>query len=779
MPKNPEPRTLNPWLLALAAAWLLLAAAPAARAQFGEAVVPQSRFELSETVQVDRAESTVLGHFERVKAQLAEDQEKQRDEAVETLRQIMESADGKLMAVEPTRFVGLRDYCHLLLAALPPKALALYRGRVDPLSQRWYEEGVATRNARLLRNVVEQAFAGSWGDKALLALGDVYFEAGDFAAARWCWERIVPQPRKANKPPTWPGYPDSKLDLAAVRARLVLALILEGSLARARDELAEVAKKHPQARGTLGGREVLYVEALRAMLAEAADWPARKPAADWPTFAGDGERNAAAAPLIDVAGVAWRVPLRKINPPFNAATASVAEDPEAPLSYHPVLVGDVVLVNNQAQVLAYRLATGKPAWGAADPAIYRDMLEVPEGELLNPRETLGTARFTMTAHEGKLLARMGVALTGRPPESPLAVGNGYLVCLDLAAEGKQLWRIRPEDGWAFEGAPLCDGASVFVAMRRNGVRPEVHVACFDLQSRQMRWRRFVCGAETPARGMIYESTHNLLTLHRGTLYCNTNLGAVAAVSAADGQIRWVTLYPRARSGDLGKLAPHWQRDLTPCIYDRGTLLVAPADSPQIFGIDAATGLIVWETGEQVEDAVHLLGVAGDRLIASGRRLYWIGLNREDAGRIQRVWPDSDARPGYGRGVLAGDQVLFPTREKSGSKVSYRIHVFDQKTAQLKRAIDLGMRGEPAVTGGNLLVADGQLLIATGSELIALHRTAVKSEGSGKLTQTETPRPHALRGNASGGRSASEPTGSHAERGNQVSALTAGDTLDVP
>ena len=126
--------------------------------------------------------------------------------------------------------------------------------------------------------------------------------------------------------------------------------------------------------------------------------------------------------LIDVAGVAWRVPLRKINPPFNAVTASVAEDAEAPLSYHPVLVGDVVLVNNQAQVLAYRLATGKPAWGAADPAIYRDMLEAPAGELLNPRETLGTPRFTLTAHDNRLFARMGVALTGRPPESPHTIG---------------------------------------------------------------------------------------------------------------------------------------------------------------------------------------------------------------------------------------------------------------------------------------------------------------------------------------------------------------------
>ena len=68
--------------------------------------------------------------------------------------------------------------------------------------------------------------------------------------------------------------------------------------------------------------------------------------------------------------------------------------------------------------------------------------------------------------------------------------------------------------------------------------------------------------------------------------------------ADDGRLLWVSLYPRARRGDLAKLAPHWRRDLNPCVLDRGTLLVAPADSPRIFAFDAATGQILWQTGER-------------------------------------------------------------------------------------------------------------------------------------------------------------------------------------
>ena len=72
---------------------------------------------------------------------------------------------------------------------------------------------------------------------------------------------------------------------------------------------------------------------------------------------------------------------------------------------------------------------------------------------------------------------------------------------------------------------------------------------------------------------------------------------------------------------------------------------------------------LYETGSEVGDAVHLLGVAGDHLIASGYRLYWISLRREDAGHVERMFPDSAEKLGHGRGVLAGDEVWWPTRDR--------------------------------------------------------------------------------------------------------------------
>ncbi len=236
---------------------------------------------------------------------------------------------------------------------------------------------------------------------------------------------------------------------------------------------------------------------------------------------------------------------------------------------------------------------------------------------------------------------------------------------------------------------------------------------------------------------LHENSNNLLTLHRETLYFNTNAGAVAALSARDGRIQWVSLYPRVLRGNLLNREPFADRDLVPCLYDRGTLLVAPSDSPRILALDAANGQVLWQTGSEVDDVVHLLGVAGDYLIASGHKLYWIGLKGPERGRIKIALPDGGEHLGYGRGILAGDSIWWPTREK--------ILLFATRSARLKKEIPLAPR---RVTGGNLLVANGQMLVATGTELVALGARGRLPTGDGGNAVALRMSPFAPRKNSS-------------------------------
>ncbi|MBN2024654.1 MAG: PQQ-binding-like beta-propeller repeat protein [Pirellulales bacterium] len=692
-------------LLAAAALRLLTAAAVPAPAQV-MGLGPESRFELDETVALDRADSQVAARIERAKALLAD---RQWDEAIGTLRQVMEESGEKLWPAGPRRFVPVANHAQQLLLEMPPEALALYRARVDPLAERWYRQGVKTHDRRLLVRVEREALASQWGDDALMALGEMALESGDAAAARFYWERVLPVAPPAEAPRGWLAAPDTQLDPAAVRARLVLASILEGSADRARQELAEMARLHPDARGRFGGREVIFIEALSELLRESAAWPAAARSGDWLTFAGSPRRDKTAPAAIDVAGVAWREPLVDGGQP-SEPDPSPAEPAVSGRwwPFHPIRQGDLVLVGDGRRILALDLATGRPAWGGA-PAVYRD----PWEDLLpgHVRPTISVAQHTLTLHGRRLFARMGDAVTSHPPDDRPTEPGSYLVCLDLDAQGRLAWKASADDAdWSFEGSPLCDGPTVYVAMRRGDIRPQAHVAALDAQTGRLLWRRFVCAAETPSRGLLSETTHNLLTLDHESLYYNTNLGAVAALDAEDGRIRWVSLYPRARTGDLAKPEPFRRRCPNPCIYHQGTLLVAPADSRRIFGLDAATGQFLWQTPDRVEDVLYLLGASGDHLIASGRRLYWIALDRDNQGKLAHVWPLGEPLRPSGRGLLAGDRVYWPAEGK--------VYVFDQHSAELEHVIDLAAKGADE---GNLLAANGYLLIAGQRELIALGR----------------------------------------------------------
>jgi len=704
-------RSPSRWLLsAWAVACAVLAAVPALAQVDGEDLPSPYRFELSEAVVLNLADSAVRSRLARVEAYL---EDGQIDEALETLRRVMENSPQKLIAVTPWRYISVRDYCQLQLASLEPAALALYRDRVDSVAETWYRRGIEERDPRPLLRVVQQAFASSFGDDALLALGEMALEEGDYAAARYHWERILPVEPPPDVPCHWLGFPDTDLDAAAVRARLVLTSILEGSTARAEDELARFSRMHGEAHGRLGGRDTRYAEKLAALLAESATWREAEQDPNWSTFGGSPERNKIAPVSLDVGEVAWRVPLPVLPMPEPQSEEiprrAVAEAPYEPLSFHPVVRGNLVLVNNQSQILAIDLKTGRWAWGGSSKEIYREAPEETEAMLALPSGTHGSPRFTLTVFGEKLFARMGASATGRPPSAAETGAETSLVCLDLRREGQLVWRITPEkEDTAFEGSPLCDGTSVYVATRQSEVHPQTAVVCLDAETGRRRWRTPIATAEMPARGTYHQCTHNLLTLHRDTLYYNTNLGTVAAVSTADGHVRWISRYERAGKVELLRMEPHWSRDLNPCLYDRGTLLAAPADSDRILALDAATGQILWQSESIVGDVVHLLGVANDHLIASGHRLYWISLRAEDAGRVRHVWPEGPEKLGFGRGTLAGSHVFWPTREK--------IYVFDQRTARLLREIPLVPRG---LTGGNLVATPEGLLVATADELIAL------------------------------------------------------------
>ncbi|MBM4001853.1 MAG: PQQ-like beta-propeller repeat protein [Planctomycetes bacterium] len=540
------------------------------------------------------------------------------------------------------------------------------------------------------------------------------------------------------------AIPDSRVELADVRARMVLASILERAWMRARIELQLLQRDHADAEGLLGGRRgnwgVMLTDFMRGELEAVA---VRTPS-DWPTFAGADTRCSEPQPAaLPHPEPLWSRSLQAVSAAGSEVSSGrprVAEDAEAALSYHPVVVGDRLYYLDGDGLHALELQTGRPA--STDLSTDGSgLVYANDRERVRPRTPrgFGVPRFTLHHDRGLLYGKLYARVTDSAEGPPWAAAeHAELLVVDLTADFRvvQRWKFpQPDytDEWTLDGAPVADEKRFyFSARRQDPVRTQAYVFCVERQTGEIIWRRFVTAAETPRRSRGLELGHQLLTLSHGRLYFNSNLGGVAALRASDGRIEWLCRYPRAEYvvGDPDRANRYLYRDLNPGLLERGSLIVAPADCDRTFALDAITGDLLWSTdGDRATDLVHLLGVVGDCLIGSGDSLYWLDVW---TGRIVAQFPDARldapgfplASPrGHGRGVLVGDEIWFPTERG--------ILAFAQQPREVTRGagattppryaplpVRSGAPLLPADVRGNLVAANDVLVVAGGTKLQA-------------------------------------------------------------
>jgi len=516
----------------------------------------------------------------------------QWDDAQAAITRLLAEENSSVVAIKDDRYVSLPEYCHRLLARFPAEPLARYRRLVDASSKSWYQQGFATRDEQLLQRLVDQNFCSSWGDDTLLALGELALERGDYQAARNAWLRISSNLGAVNDRLT---YPDTDVSLADVQARLFLVSLREGDWQRAERELAELRESYPTASGRFGGRRVVFAEHLASLLKQSRQWPVAAVPKDWPTFAATPQRTNASAAPIPQSGyeLLWSRPLANEQ-----------------LSIFPIVVNDLVIYQDDSSVCAWNLRDGRAVF-----ELQADMFQSP----VMASGWLGQSAHTLTA-SGNRIFGITTAPLGLRRKSGGAEVLSACWGLDLLREGALAFHLPSDDpSVAFVGAPLVVENRLWVACRRNDQTARAGIACYDLDTRERLWQRWLCQANTPATGWTNELATNLLTMDAGVIYSNTNLGAIAAVQADDGRVLWLRTYERESAGlsSAGKCA--YYRGPNPCVYYRGTVFALPTDSRALVALDAATGTRLWQH-EVTDPTALLLGVNDEHVILANRGL---------------------------------------------------------------------------------------------------------------------------------------------------------------
>ena len=349
-------------------------------------------------------------------------------------------------------------------------------------------------------------------------------------------------------------------------------------------------------------------------------WPRRSPGTTWrcprratadgPRSPGRPTRTQGRPGPIDVGQFQWRMKLEPPPAPARPAADRPGRSPagwggrpggatDAPLPFHPIVLGDQVIVCDEGRILAFHLNArpDEPRRGRRRPGRARGVRLGPEAgpSQLRPSRR-AAARPAVHAHG-----------LGRPhlrPAGPLGPrGAGTLIVAvrnNREIEGKRLWeqssnevplpRARPDAPDRFTGdlRGLARGRRPQRLHRPDrGRRTEIaaYVACLDAETGAVRWvkplgtraRRPRQRHERRDDGRVPGSAeigNRLLSLDGQTVYYQTNLGAVAALDAETGAIQWLATYPTR-----DRPASPASREPNPAVVHDGLVIVAPDDSP--------------------------------------------------------------------------------------------------------------------------------------------------------------------------------------------------------
>jgi outer membrane protein assembly factor BamB len=230
------------------------------------------------------------------------------------------------------------------------------------------------------------------------------------------------------------------------------------------------------------------------------------------------------------------------------------------------------------------------------------------------------------------------------------------------------------------------------------------------------WKSFLC--DEPQGGCNQWSPVGVAVEGREAYVC-CGTGAVFAVDAVSGIIRWAARYqrhgkPSARLQNVYGMQnamldlDGWQDDV---VIPFGKLLVVLAsDHNEVFALDRRTGEMAWTSPRR--DAMYALGMVGRHLFVAGRemvRKYDVPSGKLLSERVINEAPRQPDALAFGRGCVTDDAVYLPVKDS----------VLKLATKDLT---DISQVGVSTVSGdrvGNLFSDGEKLWVAGAAKVYAL------------------------------------------------------------
>ncbi len=433
----------------------------------------------------------------------------------------------------------------------------------------------------------------------------------------------------------------------------------------------------------------------------------------------------------------------------EAAEAMISVGDVAPPAWMPLRVGNQVLMRSTERLYGLDFQTGKLVWQypwfdsgeepeASDLAAL--LMEEESGQSLLKQRVWNDLPYGRITSDGKrvyMLADLAEVsattynpLLGLQGSQSADTGTNSLVALDLATEGKLVWRLggRSDEasGWGetfFLGPPLPLDDALYVMAEVSG---DIVLICLDSATGLERWRQQLLAVESGGIGSdpIRRVAGATPSYAQGMLVCSTGAGAIIGFDLLDQSLAWALTIPRnealnqhvrsPRDGfSLDHLLKRWW-DGTPRISGN-TVFVTPIESDRLFAIDLLTGERRWkEQARSQTGSRYLAGVRQSTLVLVGSD----HVHGIDANQGQNVW-----RTAVGW-LDAGEQISgvgvfgeYQDPQTGQSHPSYFVPTSSNRivAVSLQDGTVLGRR-ETQYPAGNLIATGGQILSQSPTSL---------------------------------------------------------------
>ncbi len=660
-----------------------------ARAQFGEDEEPESEEAQAQPTFLLPAQPTEIGEamedFRRFAGR------KQWEKAFKHLEKVFGASANGLVPTSEGIMLPSRMIAREALLELPAAGQDAYRLFFDAEAKKLLEQAQGPEELNKLSQIFSRFLITSVGDVAADKLGDLHFEAGNFAQAVNAWRAIIEQ------------RPDSRISRTRLRVKIGVGLAREGHWADLRDLLKVVEEQHAGEKLTLGGREVEAVEYLRALAekskgaALAEGTPSRRglsadvslasnPAPVWQfEFFPPADERAGQSPGLRIQSMWGQASVSDIVPPVVADQSRV-------------------YANFLGYDLGIDLENGKLLWRSGR---FFDLLQKAQQGGVTSVEQFGVA--TGSGRVWSVASDMKAQGQGQMRQQ--GMGNKFEIVARETDTGKQVFSSQQATElkeWSLRGTPLLAGERVYVAAGKVNQPATLHVLALNAKDGKLLWSTSIGNYTNDSQSyyQIERSFQPSLLLDNGRLYVDSHSGCLVQLDATSGLIEWGLNYSSDRSQG-GRFWNPWggmrmeQYTVSPPQMVNGVLYVKGMRSRRLYAVDPQRPKVLWQ--RPVPRVDTLIGVDEHRFYLGGE-----DISAFDLATRKIIWSVKiNLGTSFAKPLLTQGRIYH-----FASRGIYEIDKADGNVVHLFRGADLrSLGGELMITPKALLTISNLAITA--------------------------------------------------------------------